>query len=566
MDTYIETRPVIRFIDASFNYEMNENCTSADISFDFKIPDDVLFRSDSDISADINVVVNLFAPDGNLVLTVPDKESRQLNSPELWWCNGYGEPNLYIWEATMFYKGNITDTVTGKTGFRKVELTMGESTWDVPNTYPMSRSPAPATITLNGTAVFAKGSNWVNPEIFTGTITRDTYLPLIELAVEANFNLLRCWGGAIINKSSFFELCDEFGIMVWQDFPLACNDYRGTLHYLKILEQEASAIIKRLRHHPCLVMWCGGNELLNSWSKMTDQSLALRLLNKLCYELDRERPFITSAPQCGMAHGNYVFRYSDGLEVYQAMTEAGVTAYTEFGVPSFSNLPCIKLFTEESEIFPVKPDDVTIAHHAFLAYDGDSSRWACLDTIRHYFGNESSLNDLIVWSQWLQGEGYKHIYEESRRQKPFCSMALNWCYNEPWPALANNSIINYPAEPKASFKDITAACRPFLISARIPKFMWHKGESLSIELWLLNDSLSLVPAGVAEVSVEIDENIIGSGKWAYDEGPANTNIQGPVMEFCIPDIEVEGAKELTLRIDAGELSSVYRLLYRKHNK
>jgi beta-mannosidase len=142
-------------------------------------------------------------------------------------------------------------------------------------------------------------------------------------------------------------------------------------------------------------------------------------------------------------------------------------------------------------------------------------------------------------------------------------MALNWCYNEPWPALANNSIINYPAEPKASFKDITAACRPVLISAKIPKFMWHNGECFSIELWLLNDSLSLVPAGVAIISVEIDGGIIGSDKWEYEESPANTNVQGPVMEFNIPDIADEGVKELTLRIDAGEMTSVYRLLYRE---
>jgi beta-mannosidase len=113
---------------------------------------------------------------------------------------------------------------------------------------------------------------------------------------EANMNILRCWGGAIIDKEPFFELCDEMGIMVWQEFPLACNNYLGTKGYLAVLEQEATAIIKRLRKHPCLTLWCGGNELFNSWSRMTDQSLPLRLLNKLCYEEDQNTPFINTSP------------------------------------------------------------------------------------------------------------------------------------------------------------------------------------------------------------------------------------------------------------------------------
>jgi beta-mannosidase len=365
--------------------------------------------------------------------------------------------------------------------------------------------------------------------------------------------------------------------MVWQDFPLACNDYRGTPHYLKILEQEAIAIINKLKRYACLVLWCGGNELFNNWSKMTDQSPALRLLNKLCYDLDPMRPFIMTSPIDGMAHGNYVFRYRDGREVYQVMPAAHNTAYTEFGVPSISNQACIKMAAEEADVFPMQRNDITIAHHAFDTFDGDKSCWACLDIIESYFGEALSLDELIEQSQWLQGEGYKCIFEEARRQKPYSSMALNWCYNEPWPTLANNSIINYPAEPKSSFKDVSDACRSTLISARIPKFTWHAGEEFTVELWLLNDSRSPVASGTTEVSIEIGSRVYPVGSWVYESAPANVNKQGPVVKIKLPDLDVtttedidvdslitRGFIEMKLKIKAGTMSSQYRLLYLKN--
>jgi len=550
MDTYLEVRPASRFEDVSLDYILSDDFSVVEITFSAMI------------SGHKSAVLMLTDPDGNKVLQLKAGESATLSNPKLWWCNGYGEPNLYKWDAILYNNNVQVDKMSGIVGFRKVELTMNEGAWNVPDSLPKGRSPTPITITLNGVPVFAKGSNWVNPEIFTGTITHDTYLPLIKLAKEANYNILRCWGGAIINKDSFFDLCDLHGIMVWQDFPLACNDYRGTPEYLKVLEQEARAIIKRLKHHACLVLWCGGNELFNSWSKMTDQSPALRLLNKLCYELDFDRPFIMTSPICGMGHGNYLFRYSDGREVYQVMPEASKTAYAEFGVPSISNRSCIEAAAKESDVFPMQLNDITVAHHAFTAWDGDTASWACLGIISDYFGEAKTLDDLIVWSQWLQSEGYKCIYEEARRQKPFCSMALNWCFNEPWPTIANNSIVNYPAEPKTSFSAVTDACRPLMSSARIPKFSWRGGEVFSIELWLLNDSHSPITPGKVDVSLEIDSKVYPVDTWCYNGTVANENLKGPRVELKLPELEVDGFTEMKLILSANELSSQYRLLYK----
>lgn len=565
-ETYLEVRSADYLLEAGVDYRLAEDYSSAQ----------VFFKSKTIGNGDVKFT--LFDPKGQLVMESFGNEDATLKSPLLWWCNGYGKPNLYRWDAVLTAGDGETDKRSGVIGFRTLELTMNEGSWDEPEDFPKGRSPAPITITLNGVHIFAKGSNWVNPEVFTGAIKRETYLPLVKLAQEANFNIFRCWGGAIVNKEMFFDLCDECGILVWQEFMLSCNNYRGTPHYLRILRQEACFIIKRLKHHPSLAIWCGGNELFNSWSKMTDQSAALRLLNKLCYELDPERPFLMTSPLFGMAHGNYLFRYPDGREVFQIMPDAHNTAYTEFGVPSISNLACCKMAAEEADIFPLEETAVTVAHHAFHAWYSKYP-WACTDIIRDYFGEAQTLEQLINWSQWLQGEGYKCIYEEARRQKPYCSMAINWCYNEPWPTIANNSIINYPAEPKESYREVADACRSALISARIPKFAWRGGETFSADLWLLNDGREPVAAGQAKVLLELRGVKYPLQGWQYGEVGANANLEGPTVRIKLPCFYTEqgnrvktlnqGAMlktkgnlhEMKLLIQAGKLSSQYRLLY-----
>lgn len=565
-ETYLETRKRSYLQTAFLEYELSADYSTA--ALDFK----------AQAAGPGEVTFVLYHPDGGKALGAKCGERARLNGPKLWWCNGYGEPNLYRWEAMLTLNGECIDKKAGTVGFRTIELTMNEGAWEEPEDFPKGRSPVPITITLNGVRVFAKGSNWVNPEIFTGTITPDTYRPLIKLAHKMNFNILRSWGGAIVNKESFFNLCDEYGLLVWQEFPLACNNYRATPHYLEILAQEARAIVTRLKHHACMAIWCGGNELFNNWSMMTDQSHALRLLNKICYELSPELPFIATSPLFGMAHGNYLFRYHNGKEVFAVMPEAHNTAYTEFGVPSIANRETCQSIARLSDLFPLRENAVTVAHHAFHAWN-DSEPWACLATIEDYFGAPETLEQLIGNSQWLQGEGYKCIFEEARRQKPYCSMAINWCYNEPWPTLANNSLINYPAAPKASWASVAAACRPALVSARIPKFAWRGGEMFAADLWLLNDGNEEAGAGQAEIFLELCGEKYLLHQWRFGPTPANTNLEGPTVRIKLPILQAKAESgaavlnqglvrrekgkrhEMTLVLEAGPMSSVYRLLF-----
>jgi beta-mannosidase len=414
---------------------------------------------------------------------------------------------------------------------------------------------------INGRKIFAKGTNWVNPEVFPGIITRSRYNDLLDFAREANFNILRVWGGGIVNKESFFELCDEKGILVWQEFPLACNNYEGTPHYLKILEQESTSIIRRVKKHPSLAMWCGGNELFNNWSLMTDQSAALRLLNSQCYRLDPNTPFIPTSPVMGMGHGHYVFReWVTGEEVFQEMSRSKFTAYTEFGMPSPASVEILKKIIPPEELWPPRPGTSWESHHAYKAWTGNT--WLCQDIIEDYFGPSESLEELVANGQLLQCEGYKCIYEEARRQKPYCSIAANWCYNEPWPTAANNSLISYPNIPKPGFYAVKSSCRPLLASAKLPKFRWGGGEIFNAEIWILNDLPRDVPAGKVIVMLSDGKNQIKIMDWNYERMDPNKNQRGPTISYRLPLWQTDRFKLIIVVENHPEYSSEYTLAFR----
>ena len=117
--------------------------------------------------------------------------------------------------------------------------------------------------------------------------------------------------------------------------------------------------------------------------------------------------------------------------------------------------------------------------------------WLPRDILDFYFEKAESLEALVRQTQWLQAEGYKAIYEEARRQKPYCSMALNWCYNEPWPTAANNSLVSYPAVPKKALHAVAESCRDVCLSLCIPRFDWKAGDEMALEPWVLNDAPAL---------------------------------------------------------------------------
>ncbi len=458
-----------------------------------------------------------------------------LQRPQLWWPYDQGDQPLYSYRVDLTDRyGAPLQTKEGRIGFRRVRLVMNEGGWSEPRGFPKTRSVVPMQLEINGRKIFCKGTNWVNPEVFPGIITAGRYGELIDRALEAHFNMLRIWGGGIVNKESFYEQCDEKGILVWQEFPLACNNYEATSSYLEVLGRESVSIITRIREHPCLAIWSGGNELFNSWSGMTDQSLAVRLLNSMCLKHDPHTPFISTSPLFGVGHGHYVFRdMGSGEEVYSTMNRAHFTAYTEFGMPSPSPVELLETILPDEELWPPQPGTSWESHHAYNAWVGDT--WLMQGMIEDYFGPSGSLEELVENGQLLQCEGYKAIYEEARRQKPYCSMALNWCFNEPWPTAANNSLINWPDRPKPAFYAVGDACRPVLASARNTRLQWKRGEEFSTRIWILNDSPESLEEGIVRVYLFASGEELFMGEWEFGGAGPGENIPGPGFTALIPE-------------------------------
>ena len=561
-ETSLVVRKATHLSDVSVGYELNTDLTHAKI----QLAIEGIQLQESSLKW---VLKN---PQGKVVfekqITLSsDKQSieGELADIQLWWPHDYGTPNLYTNEFTLYDSNkNILEQQTSKTGFRKIKMIMNEGAWEAEGGLPKSRAVAPASIEVNNRRIFAKGTNWVHPEVFIGVITPERYKEQIVLAKNANFNILRIWGGGIVNKESFFEICDELGVLVWQEFPLACNNYTDDAKYLKVLEQEARSIIKRVKKHACLALWSGGNELFNSWSRMTEQSLALRLLNSVCYQLDPKTPFIYTSPIYGIGHGHYLF-YDASIdqEVFQWMPISNKTAYTEYGVPGVANLDVLKSFIPENELFPPKENTTWELHHGMGVWQKES--WLEISTYKKYFGEAQSLEELVKYSQLLQCEGLKFIYEEARRQKPFCSMALNWCYQEPWPSAANNSLINWPNEIKPAYYHVANACRPVLASIRVPKFEWREGEDFSCDLFMLNDTYDKLPAAKVKVFIQYDGLEKELISWDCPGADGFKNAQGPSVKANIPGMK-SNIFSIHIRVEGKpEYNSSYILLFAGDN-
>jgi len=565
-ETYLEIRPAVRLIDAEVSNCVADDLSQATATLSLKWTEGMKETGgrvrwslrDPDGAACFEEEIEI-GGDKRLQTVV----SQTLKAPRLWWPNGEGEPALY--ESTVELLdacGAVTQYIRRRVGFRRVRLVMNEGAWERFEPFPKSRSAPPITLEINGRRLFCKGSNWVGPSIFPGTITAETYRPLLELFREANLNLIRCWGGAIVNKESFFDQCDAMGIMVWQEFPLACNEYPDDADYLRVLDQESRSIIRRLKPHPCVVLWCGGNELFNAWSGMTDQALPLRLLNRNCYDLDPQRPFLPTSPLMGMGHGHYHIRDDvTGEEAIALFQQANATAYPEFGCAGPAPADVLRSFLPPEEWFPPRVGTGWESHHAYGVWRRESHLYP--EIIEYYCGPSETLEELVDKGQYLQGECYKGLFEEVRRQKPAASMALNWCFNEPWPTAANCSLVSWPARPKPALAAVTAACRPVLASARIRKFLWNEGDWFDPEIWMLSDSPEAVRGGIVEVSISGGGEEIPLLNWSFPGCAPNTNQKGPRIQYCLPGWETDRLI-LRLRVPGQpEFGSEYPLVYVK---
>jgi beta-mannosidase len=370
--------------------------------------------------------------------------------PSLWWPNGLGAHPLYTFQARLMIAGDLVDKTTKRTGLRALELRQQRD-----------ESGKSFTFVINGVPVFAKGGNWIPADSFPTRISKDKYRKLLGSARDTNMNMLRVWGGGIYESDDFYDLCDEMGILVWQDFMFGCSLYPGDQKFLDNVRQEAIDNVKRLRNHPSIVIWVGNNEIESGWfhwgwkeklpAKLWDDYLKIfyGVLPEVCTSLDPSRPYWPSSPSSNLEDDPESQKMGD-LHYWQVWhASAPFTEYekqfprfmSEYGFQSFPQIETVRSYTADGDRDIQSP--VMLAHQKHPRGN---------QLIREYMLREypepKDFESFLYVSQVLQAEGIRIGAEHLRRIMPHNMGSLFWQIDDCWP-VASWSSIDYTGRWKA---------------------------------------------------------------------------------------------------------------------
>ncbi|MFW6062350.1 MAG: glycosyl hydrolase 2 galactose-binding domain-containing protein, partial [Planctomycetota bacterium] len=384
----------------------------------------------------------LLDPDGNevrreSVSVTHDAEQRiglEIGDPRLWWPRGYGDQPLYTVNVRLRVdRGEGLDRWTGRVGLRTVRL----------NT-DADEIGSQMTLEVNGKAVFCKGANWIPDDCFPTRVTEADYRRRIEQACEANMNMLRIWGGGIYETDTFYDICDELGVMVWQDFLFACAAYPEDSPFWEQVELEATHNITRLSPHPSLVIWNGCNENIWGyfdwgWQDALDgrawgAGYYFDLLPRLVEQLDPTRPYWPGSPYSGTmeihplddAHGNQHIWDVWNARDYRSYRENKPRFASEFGFQAPATYATLRQALPEKQLRPVSP---AMLHHQ-KAGDGHSKLQARLE---EHFQSPENFDDWLYLTQLNQARALTTGVEWLRALQPRCMGTLYWQINDCWP-------------------------------------------------------------------------------------------------------------------------------------
>lgn len=414
-----------------------------------------------------------------------------LERPRLWWPNGSGEAVLHDLAVRLLDRaGRELDHHNQPLGIRSATLVPNEGA------APDAR---PYTLEINGRRSYLRGWNWVPLDALYGPRRTAKLQHLLGLARAANVNLLRVWGGGLIERTDFYEACDRLGIMVWQEFPLSSSGFADWPSdepaYLAHLAAEAQAAVRRRRRHPSLVLWCGGNELADIRGKPLDESApAIGLLREVVERLDPGRAWLPTSPSGpefaydlatiardpdGLhdVHGPWEHQ---GLEEQYTLANRGTSLlHSEFGAEGMASPEVIAATVPEAERWPAGRETPVYAHRG--------AWWNNEPFVQRAFGG--SLDDvpsLARASRLLQAEALGYSVAADRRRAWRNSGSIPWQFDEPYPMAWSTSAVDYYGRPKPAYHAVAQAYRPVTISASFARQAWAGFRAFAADVWLSN--------------------------------------------------------------------------------
>jgi beta-mannosidase len=429
----------------------------------------------------------------------------EIRHPKLWYPAGYGEQPLYAFTAQVSTGGMPAESRKTTAGLRTVVLHRELDKW--------GRS---FELVVNGIPVFAKGADVIPFDSFPSRVTTADYRRILESARDANMNMIRHWGGGYYETEEFYSICDELGIMVWQDFMFG-NDWQpGTYAFKLNIEAEAEDQVRRLRNHPSIVIWSGNNETeaAFSWGPRPTLPPDVRLLiwqdyltvfsgilPRVVARLNPETPYWPSSPsadyeplsehyQSGDAHIWDVWHGRVPFSTYETHHARFVT---EYGFQSFPEMRTIEAFTQ--------PGDRTgILTPVMLAHQKNNEGNSIIhDYLLKDYPEPKDFASFLYVSQVLQAEGIKIGAEHFRRSRPETMGSIFWQLNDCWP-VASWSSIDYYGRWKALQYYARRFYAPILVSPHV--------EDGAVKVYIVSDKTAITPATLRMRLMDFDGNVL----------------------------------------------------------
>lgn len=455
---------------------------------------------DSDREQNARIVCNLrgknftcepqtFSFDVNLTR---GKQTRKIvfdvHDARLWNPWDRGEPNLYELETVIASpspslrinsatkQSPIRDSeIASRTSLAMTEdvldsftTTFGIREFELARVKGAPPDAEPWQFVINGAREFLRGANWVPLDAIPARLTRADYAARLQQARDANINFLRVWGGGLREKRAFYDLCDELGILVWQEFPFSgtlLDHFPRDRAFLEFARGECAAIVRALRNHPSLVVWCGGNEFSPSRNRAI-----VEMLRAVVAEHDGTRPFKPASPYRDESHNWRVWHRRANVRDYR---KDATPFLSEFGLQSVPNLESLQKFL---------PADALTAPNALWVYHR-----AELEKLERYAQSPiSNPQSLISSTQRAQAMGLQIAIEHMRRRKPRATGVAVWQFSDCWGAISW-SVVDYYGVPKRAYWTMQKSYAPVLASFEYDLQPRRAGEVVRGALWLIND-------------------------------------------------------------------------------
>ncbi|RLD23374.1 MAG: glycoside hydrolase family 2 protein, partial [Bacteroidetes bacterium] len=381
----------------------------------------------------------------------------QIENPKLWWCNGYGEANLYNQKVELTQDDQVLDSKEINYGVRTIELvnepdSMGTSFY----------------FKLNGKPVFMQGANYIPQDMFLPRVKDAQYENLIEDVKQANMNMLRVWGGGIYENDLFYDLCDKNGILVWQDFMFAGSLYPDDTEFKENVKQEVIQNIKRLRGHPSIALWCGNNEIEVAWNnwgwqnqygyspedsiKIWDnyKSIFHQLIPEQIAIYDSLRDYTPTSPLSNWGTAENFDRGSmhywgvwHGREPFENFENNVGRFMVEYGFQSFPEMSTLKQVMSDSSLNL----NSSAMKNRQKSYIGNG---LISDHIKQYYNEPETFEEFVLLSQQTQAKGLQMAIEAHKTKQPHCMGTLFWQLNDCWPG-PSWSVIDYYGKHKLAY-------------------------------------------------------------------------------------------------------------------